>query len=196
MRADGLSRCPGRTLRILQARLNSRPRKLRSLLAQPGADANRAVDAAGHSLLHWAAARGHAEVVRFLLHEARPPAKLEANTLIGATSLHLAAAWNQAAAVRALLIAGARVDSLTLYGQSPAGIACTHAGDEREKARMRELVGGGAVRAKADEREAHLQAELAQTRAALARIGGAAARIQAQYHGKLARREISLHGTY
>lgn len=170
-----------------------------------GADVNRAADGGGHTPLHWAAANGHADVVRALLDEAVPRASVSATNLAGATPLHLAAAWNRVAAARALLLGGARTDVRTLDGATPSAVACAHAGDERARARMRALLEGGAERARAEEREEHLQRRQAERERGAAREeearrarggggsggadGAAATRIQASYRGRRVRRQ-------
>ena len=181
---------------------------LRALLARPAAhagghsavDVNRAADSGGHTPLHWAAANGHTSAVRLLLLEAVPRADPNAANLIGATPLHLAAAWGRISAARALLAAGARADARTLAGKTTVVVACAHAGDERERARMRALLEGGAERARAEERAEAEEAaqrgahEQRERGAASARAdAAAAARIQASYRGTRARRRPAPH---
>lgn len=154
---------------------------LRALLARGGSDVNRTSDDGGHTPLHWAAANGHADAVAALLGEASPRADAGCRNLIGCTPLHLAAAWGRTAAARALLLAGAPTDARTLAGKTPGDVACAHAGDARARAQMRELLAGGAERARLDAREEALTRERERGAARVAAGGGegpAASRIQ------------------
>ena len=85
-------------------------------LVKRGADVN-AAQGDGMTALHWAAVRDQAEVVGIL---AKAGARLEATTRIGAfTPLHVASREGSAAALKALLAAGANVSAASTNGVTP-----------------------------------------------------------------------------
>lgn len=74
-------------------------------------------------LIHWAADRGHAAVVRLLLARG---AGVDARDADGQTPLHYAACCQHAEVVRALVEAGAHVLAQDADGQTPAQVANEH----------------------------------------------------------------------
>lgn len=71
--------------------------------------------------LHEAAANGHEELLRLLLHHGADPNCRDA--LQGCTPLHYAAEADNVAVAEALIEAGARLDLLSRTGQSPLDAA-------------------------------------------------------------------------
>lgn len=89
-------------------------------LVNQGANVNVA-QGDGMTALHWAAVHDHADLVGIL---AEAGAKLEAGTRIGGyTPLHVASREGSAAAVKALLAAGANVHALNSVGVTPLHLA-------------------------------------------------------------------------
>lgn len=89
-------------------------------LLQQGGDANQA-GSEGERALHWAADRGHLELLRLLLERG---ADVNAVDCDGLTPLHYAALAEQEAAAEALAAAaGARLDLRSAEGQTAAEIA-------------------------------------------------------------------------
>ena len=110
---------------ITEAARRGDAQAVRSLLDR-GADVN-AAQGDGMTALHWAAERGHAEVVGVLLSA---PAAVEAKTRIGSyTPLHVAGRRGHAAIVVSLLEAGADPDVVTTNsGATPLHLAAAAIG--------------------------------------------------------------------
>lgn len=108
-----------------------------------GADAD-ALDEDGRDALHYAAARGHKEMVRFLLSRGASPVHVADN----GTALHWAAFWNRPEIARMLVEGGAVVDGRDTEGRTALhAAAATDAVDAAEQ-----LVKSGAdVNALADD---------------------------------------------
>ncbi|XP_007901907.2 CARD- and ANK-domain containing inflammasome adapter protein [Callorhinchus milii] len=86
------------------------------------ADVN-AINASNETLLHVAAAHGHAVMVSYLLSQG---AKMEARDSKGRSPLHRAAEEGQAEAIRALLAAGAHIYAMDSDSQTPLHLAAPH----------------------------------------------------------------------
>lgn len=75
----------------------------------------------GHSAAHWAAARGHVDVLKFLVDKGGYD--LNMLNACDATALHSAAANGREECVRLLLERGARVDIVDEIGETPGDVA-------------------------------------------------------------------------
>ncbi|MBI2303064.1 MAG: ankyrin repeat domain-containing protein [Armatimonadetes bacterium] len=78
-----------------------------------------ACDDEGHTALHFAAWKGCAEVVAFLLQQGAGTEAHSTNGHYGGTPLHAAAHGNQAAVVKLLLEHGADVHAISANGRTP-----------------------------------------------------------------------------
>jgi tetratricopeptide (TPR) repeat protein len=81
----------------------------------------------GHSALHWAAAKGHTQLLLWLLARGAEPGLVNN---AGSTALHTAAQNGQQAAAEALLAAGAEPDARDTDGRTPrdVGLERGHSG--------------------------------------------------------------------
>jgi ankyrin repeat protein len=84
--------------------------------------------------LHWAAWKGHAEIVQILLDAGADMQAKNENGHWGNTPLHAAAHGNQAAAARVLIASGADVNAKDSFGQTPLAHTAIHKATAAAKA--------------------------------------------------------------
>ncbi|KXZ50826.1 hypothetical protein GPECTOR_15g512 [Gonium pectorale] len=89
----------------------------------------------GHTPLHVAASKGHAEAVRALLSAG---ANKDAVVPNGLTPLHMAASNGHMEVLRALLAVGANKEAVDMYGQTPLHTAAVYDHVEAVRALLRE----------------------------------------------------------